>query len=121
MEKMLQQNGKKFPTKIICCVKNAQQNIHLFINIITMIAYKIKGANLCKDENWFNYIKIRLVEKFVDWKYDKFIPLKQAVDIINNAVIYDKDIDSIQSKSEIKKKKKQVNKQNLINSILLNM
>lgn len=121
MEKMLQQNGKKFPTKIICCVKNAQQNIHLFINIITMIAYKIKGANLCKDENWFNFIKIRLVERFVDWKYDKFIPLRQAIDIINNAVIYEDNIDSIKSKSEIKKQKKQFNQQNLMDLILSNV
>lgn len=86
-----------------------------------MIAYKIKNAVLEQDENGFNFIKIRLVEKFEDGKYVKFIPLKEAIKYLNNAVIYEDNIDSIKSKTEIKKEKKQAYKQNLMNSILLNM
>lgn len=93
----------------------------LFHYIYTMIAYKIKNAILEQDENGFNFIKIKLVEKFEDGKYVKFIPLKEAIKYLNNAVIYEDNIDSIKSKTEIKKEKKQAYKQNLMNTILLNM
>lgn len=86
-----------------------------------MIAYKIKNAVLEQDENGFNFIKIKMVEKFEDGKYVKFISLKEAVKYLNNAVIYEDNIDSIKSKTEIKKEKKQKYKQNLMNSVLLNM
>lgn len=86
-----------------------------------MIAYKIKNAVLEQDENGFNFIKIKLVEKFEDGKYVKFISLKEAVKYLNNAVIYEDNIDSIKSKTEIKKEKKQKYKQSLMNSVLLNM
>ena len=86
-----------------------------------MIAYKIKHATLEKDERGFNYIKIKMVEKFEDGKYVKFIPLKEAIEYLNNAVIYEDNIDKIKSKAEIKKEKKQQYKQNLMNSILLQM
>lgn len=86
-----------------------------------MIAYKIKNAVLEQDENGFNFIKIKLVEKFEDGKYVKFISLNEAIKYLNNAVIYEDNIDSIKSKTEIKKEKKQKYKQNLMNSVLLNM
>ena len=86
-----------------------------------MIAYKIKHATLEKDERGFNYIKIKMVEKFEDGKYVKFIPLKEAIKYLNNAVIYEDNINSIKSRSEIKRQKKQEYKKNLMNSVLLNM
>ena len=86
-----------------------------------MIAYKIKNAVLEQDENGFNFIKIKLVAKFEDGKYVKFISLKEAIKYLNNAVIYEDNIDSIKSKTEIKKEKKQKYKQKLMNSVLLNM
>lgn len=100
---------KKFTTNI------------LFLYIYTMIAYKIKNAVLEQDENGFNFIKIKMVEKFEDGKYVKFVSLNEAIKYLNNAVIYEDNIDSIKSKTEIKKEKKQKYKQNLMNSVLLNM
>jgi len=46
---------------------------------------------------------IPLVERFVDGKYDKFIPMNEAIKIINNAVINPDDKDTVFSKNEMKK------------------
>ena len=97
MEKMLHQNGKKFPTKIICCVKNAQQNIHLFINIITMIAYKFKWITV---EDW--KLCIKFVQKFVNWKFEKTISPYDALDFADKIVMYEKDFDNIMAHTEYK-------------------
>lgn len=89
------------------------------------IWYKFKWFCLCEDENGFNYIKIRMVERFKDWKYDKFIPLKEAIKILPNVCFYEDDFDTLKSKSEIEQEKKvkikQMRQQWLINEILWEM
>lgn len=69
------------------------------------IAYKLKGLSLAKNENWSNVLQVRLVERFVDWKHDKFIPMREAIDFIDKAVIYEKDFDAVMSKAEKKRNK----------------
>lgn len=84
-------------------------------------AYKFKNVSLQQDENGYNYIKIKLVESFIDGKHNKFIPLSEAVEVINNAVVYEKDFNSIISKNDKKRQKKMEYKQKLADSILLSM
>ena len=69
-----------------------------------MKAYKLKWVSIVKDKNGSNILQIRLVERFIDWKYDKFISINEAMYIIDKAVIYEKDFDSIMSKAELKRK-----------------
>lgn len=47
-----------------------------------------------------------MVERFVNWKHDTFIPLEEAMQFLDKAVFYEKDFDSVMSKAE--KKKKQI-------------
>ena len=65
-----------------------------------MIAYKLKWLSLEKDKMWFNILKVKLVERFVDGKHDKFIPIEEAIKFLDKAVIYEKDFDSVMSKKE---------------------
>ena len=69
-----------------------------------MKAYKLKWVSIVKDKNGSNILQVRLIERFIDWKHDKFIPMNEAISIIDKAVIYEEDFDSIMSKSEIKRK-----------------
>ena len=69
------------------------------------VAYKLKGLSLAKNENWSNVLQVRLVERFVDWKHDKFIPMREAIEFIEKAVIYEKDFDAVMSKAEKKRNK----------------
>lgn len=86
------------------------------------VIYKVKWVSLCEDENWFNYLKVRLIERFVNGKYDKFIWLKEWEKILQGAVIDPAKRNIVMSKSEKKKRnKEQLNKSSLINDILLNM
>lgn len=73
-------------------------------NITSMtVAYKLKRISLKKD-TYGNVIHIKMVEKFVDWKHDSFIPLEEAIEFLNKAVFYEDDFDSVMSKAERKKK-----------------
>lgn len=67
-----------------------------------MIRYKLKWARLVKDGRR-TVMLIPLVERFVDGKYDKFIPMNEAIKIISNAVINPDDKDAVFSKNEMKK------------------
>ena len=71
-----------------------------------IVAYKLKWISIEKDQYGSNYLRVKLVEKFVDWKYDKFIPMREAIQFLDKAVFYEDDFDSVMSKSE--KKKKQI-------------
>jgi hypothetical protein len=44
-----------------------------------------------------------MVEKFVDWKHDSFIPLEEAIQFLDKAVIYEDDFNSVMSKADKKK------------------
>ena len=70
-----------------------------------IISYKLKNISL-ESGKYGNIIHIKMVERFVDWKHDKFIPLEEAMQFLDKAVFYERDFDSVMSKSE--KKKKQI-------------
>ena len=76
--------------------------IYVLYVLYTMIKYKLKWAKLAKYGRRTVMI-IPLVERFVDGKYDKFIPMNEAIKIINNAVINPDDKDTVFSKNEMKK------------------
>lgn len=76
-----------------------------------MISYKIKWASIDVDENGFPFIKVRLVERFIDGKYDKFISLKQGLEIMDRAVFNETEFDSVMSKAEKKAKYREKQKQ----------
>ena len=50
-------------------------------------------------------IEVSRVAKFIDWKFDRFIKLEEAVKFLDKVVFYEKDFDSVMSKSEKKRKK----------------
>lgn len=87
--------------------------------------YKIKWVSLCEDENWFNYIKVRLVERFINGKYDKFISLKEWEKLLQGAVIDPQKKNLVLSKNEKKLQKKQqavkLLESKLVDSILADM
>lgn len=91
--------------------------------------YKLKWVSLCEDENGFNFLKVRLVERFVNWKYDKFISLKEWEKLLQGAVIDPDKKNIVLSKNEKKLQKKLQDKQQavklleskLVNSILADM
>lgn len=60
-----------------------------------MYSYKFKNISLEND-----WIKIKLVERFKDWKYDKFISMKEAMELLPHFVFSETDFDSVMSKSE---------------------
>lgn len=70
---------------------------------MSIISYKLKRVSLERDQ-YGNVIHIKMVERFVDWKHDTFIPLEAAMQFLDKAVFYEKDFDSVMSKAEKKKK-----------------
>lgn len=72
---------------------------------MSIISYKLKRVSLERDQ-YGNVIHIKMVERFVDWKHDTFIPLEEAIQFLDKAVFYERDFDSVMSKAE--KKKKQI-------------
>lgn len=70
-----------------------------------IVSYKLKRVSLERDQ-YGNVIHIKMVERFLDWKHDTFIPLEEAIQFLDKAVFYERDFDSVMSKAE--KKKKQI-------------
>lgn len=66
------------------------------------VAYKLKRISL-ENDKYGNVIHIKMVEKFVDWKHDSFIPLEEAIEFLDKAVIYEDDFNSVMSKADKKK------------------
>lgn len=87
--------------------------------------YKLKWVSLCEDENGFNFLKVRLVERFVNWKYDKFISLREWEKLLQGAVIDPDKKNIVLSKNEKKLQKKQqavkLLESKLVDSILADM
>ncbi len=81
-----------------------------------MYSYKFKNISLEKD-----WIKIKLVERFKDWKYDKFIPMKDAIELIPHFVFNEEEFDSVMSKSEQSNISKKDCEQSLFDMILDSM
>jgi hypothetical protein len=67
-----------------------------------VVAYKLKRISL-ENDKYGNVIHIKMVEKFVDWKHDSFIPLEEAIQFLDKAVIYEDDFNSVMSKADKKK------------------
>lgn len=78
--------------------------------------YKLKRMSLERDELW-DYIRVRAVSRFHWGKYDKFIPLDEAMEILDWVVFYPENKDLVMSKNEFKQKQKQ----RLVDSILFDM
>jgi len=71
-----------------------------------VVAYKLKWISIEKDQYGSNYLRVKLVARFKDWKYDKFIPMREAIQFLEKAVIYEDDFNSVMSKAD----KKRMNK-----------
>ncbi len=67
-----------------------------------VVAYKLKRISL-ENDKYGNVIHIKMVEKFVDWKHDSFIPLEEAIQFLDKAVIYEDDFNSVMSIADKKK------------------
>lgn len=67
-----------------------------------IVAYKLKNISL-ENGKYGNIIHIKMVERFVDWKHDTFIPLEEAIQFLDKAVFYEKDFNSVMSKAEKKR------------------
>lgn len=70
---------------------------------MSIVAYKLKRVSL-ENDKYGNVIHIKMVQRFVDWKFDRSIPLEEAMQFLDKAVFYEEDFDSVMSKSEKKKK-----------------
>lgn len=75
------------------------------------VAYKLKWLSVVTWSDWYPAINVKLVERFIDWKHDKFINTFDGIDVLGNAVIYEKDFNSIKSKAEQKREKKRLYKE----------
>lgn len=71
-----------------------------------VVAYKLKWISIEKDQYGSNYLRVKLVARFIDWKFDKFIPMREAIQFLDKAVIYEDDFNSVMSKAD----KKRMNK-----------
>lgn len=88
---------------------------YLIINIYIMetdkknYTYKIRRLSLEKEERYdgeiAHYIKVTMVARFKWWKFDKFIPMREAIQLLDWLCFTDKDKDLVMSKAERKLKR----------------
>ena len=53
-----------------------------------MTLYKLKGVHIGYSEKLKREVLVvPLVWRWIDWKFDKFIPMRDAIDIVTDAVI----------------------------------
>ena len=66
-----------------------------------MIKYKLKWASIDYSEKlWKRVLVIPLVWRWIDWKYDKYITMDEALPIVEGAVIYPNEKNSILSQKD---------------------
>ncbi len=66
-----------------------------------MIRYKLKWVEIVHSEKYHrDVIRIPLVWRWIDWKFDKFIPMSEAIKILEDAVINPEDKNSIMSSND---------------------
>ena len=66
-----------------------------------MIKYKLKWVSIDYSEKlWKRVLVIPLVWRWIDWKYDKYITMDEALDIVEWAVIDPDEKNSILSKKD---------------------
>lgn len=72
-----------------------------------MTLYKLKGVHIGYSEKFKREVLVvPLVWRWIDWKYDKFIPMREAINIVADAVIRPDDKYLVMSKKDKKKEKK---------------
>lgn len=87
-------------------LKKCTHKSFIFITVTSMIvAYKLRWLSTV-DWKYGREIKVKLVARFIDWKFDKFIPIEDAMLFLDKAVIYEDDFNSVMSKAD----KKRMNK-----------
>lgn len=67
-----------------------------------IIAYKLRWLSTV-DWKYGRELKVKLVARFIDWKFDKFIPIEDAMQFLDKAVIYEDDFNSVMSKADKKR------------------
>lgn len=66
-----------------------------------MIKYKLKWASIDYSEKlWKRVLVIPLVWRWIDWKYDKYITMDEALPIVDGAVIDPNEKNSILSQKD---------------------
>lgn len=66
-----------------------------------MIKYKLRWASIDYSEKlWKRVIVIPLVWRWIDWKYDKYITMDEALPIVDGAVIDPNEKNSILSQKD---------------------
>ena len=66
-----------------------------------MIKYKLKWASIDYSEKlWKRVLVIPLVWRWIDWKYDKYITMDEALPIVEGAVIDTNEKNSILSQKD---------------------
>ena len=66
-----------------------------------MIKYKLKWVSIDYSEKlWKRVLVIPLVWRWIDWKYDKYITMDEALPIVDGAVIDPDEKNSILSKKD---------------------
>lgn len=68
-----------------------------------MIRYKLKWVEIVHSEKYHrDVIRIPLVWRWIDGKFDKFIPMSEAIEILEDAVINPEDKNTIMSGTDKK-------------------
>ncbi len=66
-----------------------------------MIKYKLKWASIDYSEKlWKRVLVIPLVWRWIDWKYDKYITMDEALPIVEGAVIDPNEKNSVLSQKD---------------------
>ena len=66
-----------------------------------MIKYKLKWVDYIYSDKFKREVLIvPLVWRWIDWKFDKFIPMNEAINILDGAVINPEDKNSIMSSND---------------------
>lgn len=66
-----------------------------------MIKYKLKWVSIDYSEKlWKRVLVIPLVWRWIDWKYDKYITIDEALPIVEGAVIDPNEKNSILSQKD---------------------
>lgn len=66
-----------------------------------MIKYKLKWVSIDYSEKlWKRVLVIPLVWRWIDWKYDKYITMDEALPIVEGAVIDPNEKNSILSQKD---------------------
>lgn len=81
----------------------------LFYNYIQMALYKLKWVSIEYSEKFNKKVLIvPLVWRWENWKFDKFIPMREAIDIVADAVIKPDDKYLVMSHKDKKKTYKEI-------------